>query len=124
MLKFYENEYSFVKIEKLRIYLTNEFKYCTLTCTLVRGGNKRLFPHTAKWTCSSGRRGILSIVDSIKTLKPSALKSGVTPCWLVQVCFLPNLVSFHPYPQCDCMSKRGNKYILRVSLFRELLRVM
>ena len=91
----------------------NQFKYCTLTCTLVREGNKRLFPHTAKYTCTSARGEILSIVDSIKTLKPSALKSGVTPCWLVQVCFLPNLVSFHPHPRCDCMSKRGNKYILR-----------
>ena len=42
MLKFYENEYGFIKMEELRI--TNEFKYCTLTCTLVRGGNERFFP--------------------------------------------------------------------------------
>ena len=76
MLKFYDNEYSFVNMERLRICLTNEFKYCTLTCTLVRGGNKRLFPHSAKWTCTSGERGegILSNVDSIKTLKPSKKK--------------------------------------------------
>ena len=57
MLKFYDNEYSFVNIERLRIYLTNEFKYCTLTCTLVRGGNKPLFPHSVKWTCTSAERG-------------------------------------------------------------------
>ena len=64
--------------------------------------------------------GILSIVDSINTLTLYLKKSGVTPCWLVQrcrVCFSlpdkPNLVSFHPHPQCDCMSNSGNKYILR-----------
>ena len=34
-----------------------------------------------------GGEGIQSIVDSIKTLKTSTLKSGVTLCWLVQVCF-------------------------------------
>ena len=60
-------------MERLRIYLTNEFKYRTLTCPLVIGGNKGLFSHSAKWTCTSGEGGggggaILSIVDSIKTL--------------------------------------------------------
>ena len=44
MLQFYENEYGFIKMERLRMYLTNEFKYCTLICTLVRGRNKRVFP--------------------------------------------------------------------------------
>ena len=71
MPKFYDNEYSFVKMERLRIYLTNEFKDCTLTCTLVRGRNKQLFPQNAKWTCTSGEGGggeNLPIVDSIKTL--------------------------------------------------------
>ena len=64
--------------------------------------------------------GILSIVDSINTLTFYLKTSGVTSCWLVQrcrVCFSlpdkPNFVSFHPHPQCDCMSNRGNKYILR-----------
>ena len=91
--------------------------YRTLTCTLVREGNKRFFPHTEKWTSTSGER-VLSIVDSIKKLKPSTLRS-LTFCWLVQrymVCFSltdkPKLVIFHPHPQCDCMSSRGNKYIL------------
>ena len=41
-------------------------------------------------------------------------KSGVTLCWLVQgsmVCFsLPDLGRFHIHPQCESMSKRGNKY--------------
>ena len=53
-------------MERLRIYLTNELKYCTLTCTLVRGRNKGLFPHTAYWTVPQG--WILSKVDSVKTL--------------------------------------------------------
>ena len=96
MQKFYDNEYSFVKVERLRIYLTNEFKYCTLTCTLVGGGNKRLFPPHCKMDLyfGEGGGGILSIVDSIKTLKTSTLKSGVTPCWLVQVCFSPKFGKF------------------------------
>ena len=100
MQKFYDNEYSFVKVERLRIYLTNEFKYCTLTCTLVGGGNKRLFPPHCKMDLYFGEGGggeeggILSIVDSIKTLKTSTLKSGVTPCWLVQVCFSPKFGKF------------------------------
>ena len=93
-----------------RIYLTNEFKCCALTRTLVRGRKKRLFPHTAYWTCTSR-------VDSVKcgfyqgtTLE----KSGVMPCWLVQgcmVCFsLPDLGRFHPHPQSESMSKHVNKY--------------
>ena len=57
MPKFYDNEYSFVKMERLRIYSTNEFKDCTLTCTLVRGGNKQLFPQNAKWGNLGGRGG-------------------------------------------------------------------
>ena len=44
-------------MEVLRIYLTNEFKYCTLTFTLVRGRNKKVFPHTAKWTLHLGGEG-------------------------------------------------------------------
>ena len=83
MLKFYENEYGFfIEVEGLRIYLTNEFKYCTLTCTLVRGRNKRVFPHTAKWTCTSGRgKGSVHsgfYQDTNHYLK----KSVVTPYWL------------------------------------------
>ena len=57
MQKFYNNEYSFVKVERLRIYLTNEFKYCTLTCTLVGGGNKRLFPPHCKMDLYFGEGG-------------------------------------------------------------------
>ena len=94
MLKFYDNEYGFIKMQKAENFLTHEFKYCTLTCTLVRGGNKD-FP-----TLQNG------LVVSIKTLTFHLKKStGVTCCWLVQrcisyqVCFSlpdkPNLVSFH-----------------------------
>ena len=57
MQKFYDNEYSFVKVERLRIYLTSEFKYCTLTCTLVGGGNKRLFPPHCKMDLYFGEGG-------------------------------------------------------------------
>ena len=56
---------------------------------------------------------IQSNVDSIKT-HPILEKSGVAPCWLVQgcmVCFsLPDLERFHPNPQFESMSKRGNNY--------------
>ena len=69
-------------MERLRMYLTNEFKYCTLICTLVRGRNKRVFPHTA--TCTSGDGGTGDSVhcgfyqDTNRYLK----KSVVTPYWL------------------------------------------
>ena len=72
MLKFYDNEYSFVKMERLRIYLTNELKYCTLTCTLVRGEINDCFPTLQNGLVPRGKGvggAILSIVDSIKTLK-------------------------------------------------------
>ena len=64
-----------------RIYLTNEFKYCTLTCIVVRGRKTRLFPRTANWTCTS-------VVDSVQCgfYQDTTLKSSVrvTPCWPVQ----------------------------------------
>ena len=67
MLKFYENEYGFIKMEELRI--TSEFKYCTLTCTLVRGGNKRSTLQNGLVPQVRGE-DFLSIVDSIKILLP------------------------------------------------------
>ena len=84
MLKFYENEYGFIKMERLRIYLTNEFKYCALTCTLVRGRNKRVFPHTAKWTCASGERGGRDSVHCgfYQHTNLYLKKSVVMPYWL------------------------------------------
>ena len=80
------------------IYLTNEFKCCTFTCTLVRGRNKRLFPHTAYWTCTSGV--VQSNVDSIKTLlREVRCDSLLTGARMHQVCFsLPDLGRFHPNP--------------------------
>ena len=107
-------------MERLRIYLTNEFKYCTLTCTLVRGRNKRVFPPHFKMDLYLGGGGRDSVhcglyQDTNLHLK----KSVVTPYLLAlvqrcMVCFSlsdkPKLVSFHPHPQCDCMSKRGNIY--------------
>ena len=83
MLQFYENEYGFIKMERLRMYLTNEFKYCTLICTLVRGRNKRVFPHTA--TCTSGDGGGRG--DSVhcgfyQDTNLYLKKSVVTPYWL------------------------------------------
>ena len=125
MLKFYENECGFIKMERLRIYLTNEFKYCTLTCTLVRGRNKRVFPTLQNGLVPRGRGGgggggggILSIVVLSRHLNLYLKKSVVTPYWLsaeCMVCFSlsdkPKLVSFHPHPQCDCMSKSGNIYM-------------
>ena len=119
-------------MERLTIYLTNEFKYCTLTCPLVIGGNKRLFSHSAKWTCTSGEGGgggeggaILSIVDSIKTLTFYLKKSGVKPRWLVQVCFSPKFgkVFIHILNATACLNVETNIY-RGISLFRELLRVM
>ena len=48
------------------IYLTNEFKCCTFTCTLVRGRNKRLFPILHIKLVPQG--WIQSTVDSIRAL--------------------------------------------------------
>ena len=98
MLKFYDNEYSFVRVERLRIYLTKEFKYCTLTCTLVGGGSKRLFHPHCKMDLYLGE-GEEGGRDSAhcgfyQDTKTFYLKSGVTPCWLVQVCFSPKFGSW------------------------------
>ena len=85
MLKLYENEYGFIKMERLRIYLTNEFKYCTLTCTLVRGRNKRVFPTLQNGLVlgvgGGGGEGFCPLwfyQDTNLYLK----KSVVTPYWL------------------------------------------
>ena len=62
------------------IYLTNEVNCCTFTCILVRGRNKRLFPHTAHWTFTS--RGGFSQMWILSR------HYIVTPCWLVQGCMV------------------------------------
>ena len=95
MLQFYENEYGFIKMERLRMYLTNEFKYCTLICTLVRGRNKRVFPHTLLVPWASNRLragGFLTFVGMRSLALPETKwcgeQRGKTRHWLERYHFV------------------------------------